>query len=233
MNRKAAVIPFLIFIFTLLFLCQKAHAEKVLKDGVLQAYWKARWNDDVTINRPQLGFRYFPSEPAMKKIKVIDIFMDGSEEAQMRFIKSHFHHIPDNFLKYKEWYINQKGDLTVKAIRHYIECNTDNYVADFISFTPTLKPDAGTDDDTACTYGGSFPYFTSYVLKTHHKTGQLNSEPRENANVEYTFSHNDSVVKIKTINKEWMYVSLYDPNTKDRLSNKRGYIRFSDVTPLN
>ncbi|WP_316562104.1 hypothetical protein [Mixta calida] len=233
MNSKPGLMSLFILIVSLLSFSYQAQAVTALKGGTLQAYWKAEWNDEATINTPQLGFRYFPNESALEKVKVIDIFMDGSDENKIIFIKSNFNNIPDNFLQYKEWYVNQKGDLTVKEIRHYVECNADHYAADFVSFTPAAKSDATTDDDTGCAYGGSFPYLTSYILKEHTAIGQLKDEPRENANVEYTFSRNDSVVKIRTVNQEWMYVSVYDPSAQDRLSDKRGYIRFSDVAPLN
>lgn len=234
MKSKNKAIKLLTLLFTLSILCHAVQADTVMKNGVFQAYWKAEWNDDATINTPQLGFRYFPVEPSLKKIKVIDILMDGSEGDKIIFIKNHFHRIPANFLKYKEWYVNQKGDLTVKQIKHYIECDTDNYIADFVSFTPAPpKTNEKTDDNTGCVYGGSFPYLTSYILKSDKKSGQMKAEPNDNAKTNYTFTRNESIVKIKTINKEWMYASVRDPTKADLLSDRRGYIKFSDVEPLN
>ena len=234
MINKTTKKSLLFLLISSLALSHFSFADQLLTGGIFQAYWKAEWNDDATVNTPQLGFRYFPAEESLKKVKVIDILMDGSNQEKIAFIKSHFQNIPDNFLRFKEWYVNQKGDLTVKEIKHYIECDTDNYIADFVSFTPALPKFSGkTDDNTGCVYGGSFPYLTSYTLKSDAKSGQLKREPNDNAETSYTFTHDNSVVKIKTINKEWMYVSLYDLTKPDLLSDKRGYIKFSDVEPLN
>ncbi|QHM72358.1 hypothetical protein [Mixta intestinalis] len=221
---------------TTVFLSSGALAEKKLKDGVFQAYWKAEWNESATVNTPQLKFRYLPIKDSLKENKVINIIMAGSEEEKIEFIKNNFHNIPANFLKYKEWYVNQKGDLTVKEIEKHMECNTDNYTAAFVSFFPDSPPvtiDANTFKDTGCNDGGSFPYLTSYVLKPSSKTGQLRQEPGDSAKVIHTFTQDDSIAKIKTIDEKWMYVSLYDYTKPDLLSDKKGYIKFSDVTPLN
>lgn len=234
MIKKTLSKSLFLLLFSFLNLTHYSFADQLLIDGTFQAYWKAEWNDDATVNTPQLGFRYFPSETSPQKMKVIDILMDGSENKKINFIKSHFTNIPDNFFKYKEWYVNQKGYLTIKEIKHYIECDADNYIAEFVSFTPTaLNFNTKTNDDTGCVYGGSFPYLTSYVLNSNTKTGQLKHEPKERAKTSYIFTRDESVVKIKTINKEWMYVALYDPTRQDRLSDKKGYIKFSDVVPLN
>lgn len=232
-NRKMAK-SLLFLLFSSLALSHYSFADQLLTGGIFQAYWKAEWNDDATVNTPQLGFRYFPAEESLKKVKVIDILMDGDEQDKISFIKSHFQNIPDNFLRFKEWYVNQKGDLTVKEIKHYIECDADNYIADFVSFTPDWpKFGEKTDDNTGCVYGGSFPYLTAYTLKSDAKSGQLRHEPDNNAKISYTFTQDYNVVKIKTINKEWMYVALHDLTRPDPLSDKRGYIKFSDVEPLN
>ncbi|MCR1566178.1 MAG: hypothetical protein MYY08_04860, partial [Mixta sp.] len=80
MNSKPGLMSLFILIVSLLSFSYQAQAVTALKGGTLQAYWKAEWNDEATINTPQLGFRYFPNESALEKVKVIDIFMDGSDE---------------------------------------------------------------------------------------------------------------------------------------------------------
>ncbi|MGS2319889.1 hypothetical protein [Klebsiella aerogenes] len=53
-------------------------AERRLEHGVLQAYWKAQWSDNATINVPALGFRYYWLDDQGKLKKVINIYVKGT-----------------------------------------------------------------------------------------------------------------------------------------------------------
>lgn len=231
-NMKSAI-----FSFALLFFSITVSAEEKLTGGTLQAYWRADWNAEATINTPELKFRYFPAKGSPYEEYIIDIILNGTEEEKIAFIKKNFANIPGHFLDYHEWYVNQQGTVTVKKIEEYMLCNSSNYEAEFISFTPVLfNENINTQEEkrhTNCGYGGRYPYLTTYTLKSDAKSGQLRHKPDDNAKISYTFTQDYNVVKIKTINKEWMYVALHDLTRPDPLSDKTGYIKFSDVEPLN
>lgn len=58
----------------LLFMSFGILAEQRLEHGVLQAYWKAQWSDNATINVPALGFRYYWLDD-QGKLKKSSIYM--------------------------------------------------------------------------------------------------------------------------------------------------------------
>ncbi|GLR08253.1 hypothetical protein [Mixta theicola] len=109
-----------IFSFALLFFSITVSAEEKLTGGTLQAYWRAEWNAEATINTPELNFRYFPAEGSSYGKYIIDIIFKGSEEEKIAFIKKIFANIPSNFLDYHEWYVNQQGTVNVKSRGVYV-----------------------------------------------------------------------------------------------------------------
>ena len=214
-----------------------ANASQSLEQGILQTYWKASWNDSATVNTPVLGFRYFYFDTKQKKEKVIDIVLSGEQYQQIDFIKKNFKNIPSNFFQYKEWYINQTGILTVDRIKHYVECNANNYTAKLVKFSPDLSSQSPQTDKfetlASCGQNGRYPYLTGYHLKPGLDNVWLKSSPDDNASNAYTASSDKSLVKIKTINSQWIYAAFYDYTRDDRLSEQKGYIKLSDLVPDN
>ena len=98
---KSIVLPALLFFMSFSIL-----AEQRLEHGVLQAYWKAQWSDNATINVPALGFRYYWLDDQGKFKKVINIYVKGTLKEQLLFIRQNFSDIPENFIRFREWYVN-------------------------------------------------------------------------------------------------------------------------------
>ncbi|EMK0360260.1 hypothetical protein ACU6Z1_14640 [Klebsiella aerogenes] len=212
-------------------------AERRLEHGVLQAYWKAQWSDNAAINVPALGFRYYWLDDQGKLKKVINIYVKATLKEQLLFIRQNFSDIPENFIKFREWYVNQQGSLLVNNIAQYTECSSENYSAVLLSFVPVQnKPASNIDDMNAqvpCGGDGRYPWLTTYHLQ--HEWNQLSFKewPDDNANNTYSVMADDVVVKIRTINKYWIYAALYDDSKADRMSEKRGYIRRGHLKPDN
>jgi len=230
--KKYASLMFLVFlaVFSL-----RAMATEEIKNGVLQAYWQPNWNADATVNTPELAFRYFALGNKKKDNKIIDITVKGSEAQKIAFIKKNFKNIPDNFFTFKEWYVNQPGTMKVPAVINYMECNADNYKADLLSFQPddTAK---NADDMIAQDFGGcgsGTPYLVLYQLKEGEKTFSLKSDASETASDVASVSSNETLAKIRTVDKAWIYVAVYDEAEKGHLSHKRGFVKLSALTPLN
>lgn len=230
--KKYASLMFLLFIsvFSL-----RAMATVEIKNGVLQAYWQPNWNADATVNTPELEFRYFALGNKKKDNKIIDIIAKGSEAQKIAFIKKNFKNIPDNFFTFKEWYVNQPGTIKVPAVVNYMECNTDNYKADLQSFQPDNAAqnadDMMTQDFGGC--GSATPYLVLYQLKEGEKMLSLKSEASETASDLASVNSNETLAKIRTVDKAWIYVAVYDEAEKGHLSNKRGFVKLSTLTPLN
>lgn len=221
----------------LLFISFSVLATQTLRHGVLQAYWKAQWNDNATVNTPVLGFRYFWLSDQGHFNKVINIQVKGTQQEKMAFVRHNFSNIPDNFIKYREWYVNQPGSLLVNKVVTYIECNSDNYSASLISFRPSKNkrvPNmAGMESRAPCGGDGRYPWLTAYHLRPEWDKYNFKEWPDDNANKTDSITRDDIVVKISTINRFWIFAALYDDSKDDRMSEKRGYIRISHLVPDN
>ena len=233
-KKRVYSLSFFLLFIPLILQSYESLAEQTFTGGTLQAYWRAAWNEEATINTPELRFRYFPAKGSPEHDKIVEISFNMNDAEKTDFIKNNFQKIPAKFLKYKEWYVNQKGDLTINQIKHYIECDTDHYIASFVSFKPVYAASDATSEEkaTSCNRGG-FPYLTFYTLKADVKAGQLKSEPSETAKNSYTLCQQESIIKIETINDEWMYAAVYDSDAKNLMSSRKGYIKIKDLTPLN
>ncbi|WP_334642659.1 hypothetical protein [Klebsiella aerogenes] len=221
----------------LLFMSFGILAEQRLEHGVLQAYWKAQWSDNATINVPALGFRYYWLDDQGNLKKVIHIYMKGTMKEQLAFIRQNFSEIPENFIRFREWYVNQSGSLLVNNVAQYAECNSENYSAVLLSFVPVQnKPLPNMDDMNAqisCCGDGRYPWLTTYHLHHEWNKDSFKEWPDDNANNTYSVMRDDVVIKIRTINKFWIYAALYDDSKADGMSEKRGYIRVSHLKPDN
>ncbi|MGD8107916.1 hypothetical protein ACQE32_14880 [Pantoea sp. FN0302] len=211
-------------------------AQELSSEGILQAYWKAEWNGEGTVNEPELALRFFPAETSSSWGKVFDIRLKNQRKA-IEFVIRNFKVIPDNFLLHKEWFVNQKGTVFLKNPEHYIECSTENYMAILLDFIPDFSAKAS--DTTAyeemgrCGYNGARPFLTSYYLNPEYKKGYFLLEPNDNADYVKTFTIRDRLVKIKTINEKWIYATIYDDQKENKLGDTKGYINIKYLLPFN
>lgn len=201
-------------------------AKETLTGGTLQAYWSTKdWSTDVI---PHMGFRYLTSD----QDKFIAIQVKGDKK---KFIKKHFKNIPDNFFKHKEWYVNQQGDLTVDKVVESVMCNSDIYDATLISFKPDFKAssvDTSKYEDTArggCNIDGRLPYITIYIGKSDQQKAAIKSAPDDKSDTLWEIGKTGAVVKLKTINKNWLYVAKYDYSQPELASPEHGYVRIKQV----
>jgi hypothetical protein len=73
-----------------------------------------------------------------------------------------------------------------------------------------------------------------YQLKKGEKT--IIPEKRganETASDLASVNSNETLAKIRTVDKAWIHVAVYDEAEKRHLSNKRGFVKLSTLTPLN
>lgn len=219
-----------------LFFSSVIQAQELSSEGILQAYWKAEWDAEGTVNQPELTLRFFPNKNSSSWGKVFDIRLKSQRNA-IEFVIRNFKVIPDNFLLHKEWFINQKGIIFLKNPEHYIECSTENYMASLVAFIPDFS--AETSDTTAyedmaqCGYNGARPFLTSYYLNPEYKEGRFYLKPNNNADYVKTFNIRDRLVKIRTINEKWIYAAIYDDKKADKLGDTRGYINIKYLLPYN
>ncbi|MFS2221253.1 hypothetical protein [Pantoea sp. B65] len=114
------------------------------------------------------------------------------------------------------------------------DCGSYYYFAELSSFTPDVlysKNDA-LPEEAVYRCSNNYPYLTKYYLKEGLGIGHFKAASNVNSDVHSSFDKHDDIVKIKTINSEWLYAAVYDENKKDKLAEKRGYVRLTDITPF-
>ena len=206
-------------------------AKEVLKNGTLQAYWAENWNDEGTVNKPYLGLKFLTADK--KKFIVLSI-----KSSKAAFIKNNFKNIPSDFFTRKEWYITQQGDLTIDKIKEGMLCNGYTYDAKVIAFKSDINSspvDTAQYEATAaggCNGDGRYPYMTKYIRKNKDMLIEFKSSPSEQGKT-ITKKDIDTIVKIRKINKNWIYMGVYDSNSPTRLSPPYGYVNTENLEILN
>ena len=210
-----------------------AFAQEFLENGTLQAYWSKEWNAKGTVSTPRLGFRYLTQDHK----KFIAIAVKGD---QIKFIKEHFKNIPHNFFKYKEWYVNQTGNLTLYKVKQSTLCNASIYNATLLSFTPNYSaPPTNTalyelTAQGGCNQNGHYPYIITYLIKEGLNDIDVKEKPSDNAKtIEKATRANDIFIKIKTIDNDWIYTGIYDAASPNLILKPRGYVRIRQLELQN
>ena len=206
-------------------------AKEVLKNGTLQAYWAENWNDEGTVNKPYLGIKYLTAD----KKKFIALSIEGNKAA---FIKNNFKNIPSDFFIRKEWYITQQGDLTVDKIKEGMLCNDYTYDAKVVAFKPDIASspiDTAPYEDTAsggCNGDGAYPYITEYIRKNKSIPIEFKSSPSKQAKT-IEKKDIDIIVKIRKIDKNWIYAGASNDESPTLISPPYGYVNTKNLEILN
>ena len=226
----------LLTLLLLIFSSSLAVADERLSNGTLQAYWHPYWDVDTHEYQPDLQIRYIDHRDDDQPRRIIDIHTAASEASLEAFIHQHFDHLPDTFFTYKEGYANQPGTAIVPRVRRYVECDSLYYEARLISFTadhhsPISDQDTLKDEEFAgC--GDRHPYMASYAVKEGVSTA-LKSAPNEGGRIVHSLGEGELITRIKSIDSEWIYASLYSNDIPIRYPETKGYIRLKDLTPVD
>ncbi|AUX73789.1 hypothetical protein [Erwinia pyrifoliae] len=212
-------------------------------EGILQAYWFPAVNDDGSEGKSELMLRFLDGS-SQTSPKVIDLFKTKNREGlpensnftdarTIALIKKEFIAIPDNFFRFKEGHIEQAGSLTLSSELENVECDNKNYYAHFISFKATASGQHNAEDIARRSGCGGYPWLQRFSKNLNKETVTFKSQPDAKSKVVYTVTTDDTVVKIKSINAEWIYAAIYDESKPEMSGNIRGYILKSDLSLLN
>lgn len=208
--------------------------------GVLQAYWFPQWNDEGKAKPPLIMMRFFETDgkdnhtyflyDMKEKGEVKDYFNVKQME---KFIKSNFKNTPEEFFKFKEGHTEQPGRLIFSDEMVISECDSKKIYAKFNDFKPDsagrydvkeLELKSGCDPE---------PYMVMFTIKDGIKNIYLKSKPDEKSANVSDEPVSQPLVKIKTIDNEWVYVSLYDASQSDSQSKMKGYLNIKDLDVVN
>ncbi|EAA6070904.1 SH3 domain-containing protein [Salmonella enterica subsp. enterica] len=198
-------------------------AQQKINNGVLQAYWRLVWNVPGTISTPALELRYLVADQSGV---VSIIMMESKQDDIKKIINKYFINIPKSFFEYKEGHVESIGDIIVDGLSPTEECGDKFSYANFISFNPVVSTEKIDIDviQRATICEDSYPYIVGYTLKPDVKEVYLRKKPSIDADINGTVSERDVLIKIKTINKDWVLVGVYDSKGSDLVGKLKGYV---------
>lgn len=216
----------IIFILLSLLSVTSSAEDKNTISGILQAYWLPDVDESLT-NKPSLELRFFTFNEKGSFDKVIDI---NKKNLSGDFIKTTFAVVPDEFLRYKEGHVEQSGLLRLSHFKSFTECDSVIYTADYVDFKPQ---DGGPELSKLSGFCGPYPYQLFYMLKPALEKTTLSDKPDNGGKAIAVVTHEELLVKIKTISPQWYYVAVVDDSKADDTGDVKGYIRASDVDLSN
>ncbi|NBB56676.1 hypothetical protein GU930_16330 [Pantoea vagans] len=196
-----------------------------IKNGVLQAYWLPQLEGEV--NTPKLQLRFFPFSDDAKQEAIINI---DSSDLKENFVKDNFGSYTKDFFEVKEGHIERNGVIKLKNIKKSQECDSTVWQAKIISFKGNDKNFKVDESKSEC---NAYPYIISYQLKEGTGSIFLKDKPDENGKAISQIDNQHSLIKIKGINSKWLYVAEYDPSKANLLGERKGYVEYSELQPLN
>lgn len=211
-----------------------------VSEGYLQAYWFPQWSADGKVQSPYIMMRFFATDKAnarnfylyesKDKQGVKDNFDEHKTE---RFIKNNFKNIPDEFFKYKEGHVEQAGNLVYSNVTIIHECNSKQKYVKFFSFIANQMQTGDVTQLESQSGCNAEPYTVMFTLKEGKQPVYLKSEPSDQSRNSNNKPVELPLVKIKTVNSEWVYVALYDASKPESRSQTTGYLKLSDLDVAN
>lgn len=219
---------------TLLLSSSIASAQQTISNGVLQAYWQNEWNKDATKVTPQLKLRYIVHNDGTSPTTVIEVPVDKKDSKNRTFIIKNFAAVPADFFQNKEGFLNQPGHLTIDSMKRTTVCASAYRATSHTSFEPDMSSGLvdTTTDEKFINCGERYPYLSFYHINPSQKEAVLKATPDDSAEKTFPFDGDTTIAKLKTVDKNWFYVALYDAKTIDQISGEKGYIKQNELTPL-
>ncbi|SFE83640.1 hypothetical protein SAMN05216563_108272 [Phytobacter palmae] len=221
-----------VIITTVFFASLSIAAEQTLHRGILQAFWLPVWSDDGQRNTPELQYRYFVTTDGDNVEKIINLDVD-KKDAEPEQLKRYFPHIPSEFLTGKEGHIERAGAITVDKLAETTECDHRYFTAGMKHFSPGDKATIDTNKIEKQAGCEAFPWMMTYTLKPGIENRYFKQQPDAGARDLQLVTPDTPLVKIKTINSEWIQVAVRDENKPGLLGEARGFIKLNDLQPIN
>jgi hypothetical protein len=218
-----------------------AFSGKATASGILQIYWLVTWECEECPVKRNLQMRFFPDAKTLLRLPslqnegapaihpdAIDINnskrpgASGSfSEEQIKAILKDVNNIPDNFFKYRERFILLPVTLQFSNLVAAMECNSYYFQALFLGIKEKAKKVITGEDnvpdkfDASC---GPIPYDETFHVKSRTSGRvEVRSSPDIAAGVSHYLENDSVVLKLKTINDDWLYIqSPYPADAGDK-----------------
>jgi len=239
MRKKSSFIIAICALVTSFF-ASDSFSKDIKAEGVLQVYWKPNWSDEGRLLKPYLMMRFF--EIKNDQSKVINLYEsknkknikdDFNVDSTYKIINEQFINIPAEFIKYQEGHLEQPGVLIYSNDFKMTECNNQHDYAKFKSFKANHSEVHNLSEVEKKSGCDSQPWQMMYTVKDGGKSVFLKSEPSVSSKNVYTKAIDMPLVKIKTIDNEWVYVAIYDASMRNSMSDIRGYLKAKDLDLVN
>lgn len=110
------------------------------------------------------------------------------------------------------------------------ECDSTVWQAKIVSFKKINADFTVAEHNEEC---NSYPYLNTCQLKEGVDSIALKDKPESKGKVIYRIDNQHSLVKVKSVNSEWLYVAEYDESKKDMAGERQGYVEYRNIDPFN
>ncbi|MDH2912900.1 hypothetical protein N7V53_10220 [Kosakonia sp. HypNH10] len=214
---------------TLILFPLSSYAVEVFHHGILQAYWLQVFNNDGTKKTAQLKYRYFVVGNTGHVDKVINLDFDDNTAV----LNEYFPHLSFEFKNYSEGHAEQSGNVTIDGLQKQVECDRTTYNAKMISFVPlndSLPPIAALENSASCE---SWPWAETYILKEGVNGSHFKKLPDNGALNTLEIKPAQPLIKIKTVNDEWIRAAILDEKNGGPKRKTEGFIKLDQLRPVN
>ncbi|WP_418648172.1 hypothetical protein ACNQFN_04975 [Thauera butanivorans] len=243
------------------------YAGKITLSGVLQVYWVPSWPDGSTEQRTLFmrffpdaqSLRSLPrieeterpaSQPTSIQIYRDAPLADGTFatefplETAVPLLDRLFPHVPSNFFRYKEGDAVAAVTLRMEHLSALIECDKRLFFGDFAAMEPSptrrdpvqLRQEISSAE-SAADCGGIPPYLEIYQISGDAGRAELKAQPDEQAPGITVLDAGQPVLKLQTIDGDWVQVRVRRDGTLPHPTPSRdttdGYLPLQHLIPVN
>jgi len=147
--------------------------------------------------------------------------------------EQYFSRLPSEFKKYSEGHVEQTGDITIDGLQKHIKCDQPIYSANMISFLPlttSLPTIAALERSAGCEL---WPWAETYILKDAVDSTYLKRRPEHDAPNILAVNPTQPLIKIQTINNEWIRAAILDVKNGGPMRKTEGFIKLDALQSVN
>jgi hypothetical protein len=230
--------------------------------GKVLVYWFTLWQCEPECSaKKTLRMSFFPDKKALAQLPelregkvvfqpiVITLadsgrakILDGFAEEKIKALLKNVDNVPDNFFRYRERFVLLPATLRFSGLVAFKECDDYHFTGKFIEIrdTPKALPNQENEASGLPVTCGTPLYDETFSVRAKLADRvEVRTAPDMASDVSFSLENDATVLKIRTVNDDWLYIkampedSPYSPSAKNKAIY--GYIHRPslEISPIN